>query len=219
MSNNKTKGSLMAFSFLMSTVLTSSLIAAYKYYDVFLQKTAGTYNVAVLFGEPLKYFLIKVLLLAAGLIAFIVFFICGRKSYEKPIFVHSVAVQAVTWCVLPLISAYGLSRLTGLLLPQSNSGIAIIANVVFMMIGVCGAIISCADLVRQIQMLKLRGDRGNCFAMVLAGLPVGYAIAVLLVPLIEQGKGYGPIYPVMGVLVLIVGLLSRFCCDWKSIES
>lgn len=75
---NKTGSSIVYF--LTSVVLSCTAVILIHYYIPFVKQTAGTYNIAMLLGDPLRDFLIKALLLIAGIRAFLTFFVKSKKA-------------------------------------------------------------------------------------------------------------------------------------------
>lgn len=70
---NKTSKSTLYF--FTSALLSAAAIFAINHYIEFVEQTAGSYNIVMLFGLPLRDFLITVLFIAAGILAFLTFVI------------------------------------------------------------------------------------------------------------------------------------------------
>lgn len=77
--NTKNNFMKLLSSFLTSVVLSSACVVAVKYYITFAEQTAGSYSIAMLMGDSLRDFLIKALLLVAGILAFVTFAVKVKK--------------------------------------------------------------------------------------------------------------------------------------------
>lgn len=211
---NKDRGSLF-FSFLVSAVISAAGVVAVKYYIPFSNETAGSYAVATIFGDPIKIFLIKILSVVAALLAFVTFLIKSRKNARnKVLFPGFTVAFGVLWLIFPLLSSYMISRFTGSLIIQTVTGIAIIANAVFMMLSVCFAGISAVDLLHCI-MMSDREKRANCTAMFLCGIPFGIALAVFLSSALQSSVGLSYVFVLFGALAVLTGVLGIFFNGFK----
>lgn len=216
MKSNKNR-SVSGFSFLVSAVVSAAAAAAALYYIPFSNETAGSYFVAEIFGDPLKIFLIKILSVAASLIAFIVFIVKSRrKACAKPLFPGFLIAFGVIWMALPLLSSYVLSRFTGSLIIQTVSGIAEIANAVFMMLSVCFAGICVIDLAHCILMLCERKRRADCLAFFLCGIPFGISCAVFISSALQATAGLSSIFVLLGAAASVIGIFSLFFNGFKN---
>lgn len=196
-------------SFLVSAVLSAAAVVSVKYYIPFSNETAGSYAVATIFGDSIKIFLIKILSVVACILAFITFILKSRKkSCQKVLYPGFTVTFAVLWMILPILSAYTISRFTGSLIIQTVTGIAIIVNVVFMMLSVCFAGIAAIDLIHCIFMISGREKRANCAAMFLCGTPCGIAVAVFLSSVLQSSLGLSYVFVLLGAAALVVGILS-----------
>jgi len=207
----KTKNNIneLIFSFLISAVLSAITVVTIKYYIPFSNEAAGSYAVANIFGDSIKIFLIKILSVVAGFLAFITFLLKSRNKFKSVIlFPRFMIAFGILWMILPLLSSYIISRFTGMLIVQTVTGIAIIANVVFMMLSLCFALIAAIDLVHSIIMLSEREQRANCFAMLLCGIPSGCALAVMLSSILKSSYGLSCIFVLFGIMVFLIGVLS-----------
>lgn len=214
----KTKNNIkdLIFSFLISAVLSAITVITIKYYIPFSNETAGSYAVADIFGDSIKIFLIKILSVVAGFLAFITFLLKSRNKFKNAILFPGFMIAfGILWMILPLLSSYIISRFTGVLIVQTVTGIAIIANVVFMMLSLCFALIAAIDLVHSIIMLSEREQRANYFAMLLCGIPSGCALAVMLSSILKLSYGLSCIFFIFGIMALIVGVLSRLLNCFK----
>lgn len=205
----KAKSALMTAIFLKSAVLSSFAVILVKYYIQFLEQTAGSYNIAMLFGEPLRSFLIKVLFIAAGLIAFAVFMIKAKFKNNAVLSNGFIIATGALLAILPLLSVYTISRFTGYLIIQTVSGIAIIANVVFMMVSVLCASIAVIDIIHNI-LQSNQEDRANQTAMLMAGIPFGCGCALLIGSVLGSAAGLGAVYVLFGVLAVVIGIVNYF---------
>lgn len=203
---NKTGSEIVYF--LTSVILSSAAVVSIKYYIPFVGQTAGTYNIAMLFGAPLRDILIKALLLVSGILAFLTFIVKFKKTPKgKRIYPFYIIALGILWMILPFLSAYTISRFTGALILQTVSSIAIIANVVFMMISVCCGIIAVTDIVHNLFSFSKKEDIANCAVMLLTGIPAGCALAFLLSSALKSVIGLSGIYIVYGVMILIAGIV------------
>lgn len=201
--------SAFLFSFLVSAILSAAAVVAVKYYIPFSNETAGSYAVATIFGDSIKIFLIKILSVVACLLAFVTFLLKSRKrARQKVLFPGFTVAFGVLWMILPLLSAYTISRFTGSLIIQTVTGIVIIANAVFMMMSVCFAGIAAIDLIHCIFMISGREKRANCAAMFLCGTPCGIAVAVFLSSVLQSSLGLSYVFVLLGAAALVVGILS-----------
>lgn len=206
---NKSSINEFIFSFLTSAVLSAITFVTIQYYIPFSNETAGSYAVATIFGDSIKIFLMKILSVVASLLAFLTFLLKSRKkSSNTVLFPKFIIAFGCLWIILPLLSSYILSRFTGMLIVQTVTGIAIIANVVFMMLSVCFALIAAIDLVHSIIMLSGREKRANCAAMILCGIPCGCALAVMLSSVLRSSYGLSCIFVLFGIMAFIIGVLS-----------
>lgn len=204
---NKT-GSLVVY-FLTSAILSSAAVISINYYIPFVKQTAGIYNIVMLFGDPLRDFLIKALLLVAGILAFLTFLVKLKKSPKgKKIYPFYMIGIGVLWIILPFLSAYAISRFTGDLITQTVSGIAVIANVVFMMISVCCGIIAGIDVIHNLLVPCENNSKANCCAALLTGIPSGCASALLLTSALQSSIGLSGIFIVYGVITVIIGVIN-----------
>ena len=209
----KTKNNIkeLIFSFLISAVLSAITFVTIKYYIPFSNETAGSYAVANIFGDS-----IKILSVVAGILAFVIFLLKSRNKFKSAIlFPRFMIAFGVLWIILPLLSSYIISRFTGMLIVQTVTGIAIIANAVFMMLSLCFALIAAIDLVHSVIMLLEREQRANCFAMLLCGIPSGCALSVMLSSVLKSFYGLSSIFVLFGIMALIVGVLSRWLNCFK----
>lgn len=218
----KTKNNIkeLIFSFLISAVLSAITFVTVKYYIPFSNETAGSYAVADIFGDSIKIFLIKILSVAAGCLAFITFLLKSRNKFKSAVLFPGFMIAfGILWIILPFFSSYIISRFTGMLIVQSVTGIAIIANVVFMMLSLCFALIAAIDLVHSIILLSESAQRADCFAMLLCGIPSGCALAVMLSSVLKVSYGLSCIFTVFGIMALLVGVFSRLlnCFKMKAI--
>lgn len=204
---NKT-GSAVIY-FLTSAILSSAAAIAINYYIPFAEQTAGTYIIAMLFGDSLRDFLIKALLLLSGVLAFFTFIVKIKKAPKgKRLYPYYIIAMGALWIILPFLSAYTISRFTGNLIVQTVSSIAVIANVVFMMISVCCGIIAAIDIVHNLLGFEEKKNIANCTAMLLAGVPTGCALALLLASVLQSAIGLNGIFIVFGAVLLIIGTVS-----------
>lgn len=206
----KTNGMIkpLLSSFFTSAILASVTTIAIKYYIPFIQQTAGSYSITMLFGETLRDFLIKVLLLVSGLLAFAFFLIKGIKYKKQKRFSPGFMIAlGIVWLILPLLSAYSISRFTGTLIPQTITGIAIIANVVFMMASVCFGIFAVIDIVHNLLLFSEKGNQANCAAMLLSGVPAGCAAALLLSSALQPAIGLSGIFILFASITIVIGLI------------
>lgn len=118
--------------------------------------------------------------------------------------------MGVLWIVLPFLSVYTISRFTGTLIIQTVSGIAIIANVVFMMISVCCGIIAVIDLIQSLIASGKKEETANFSAMLLTGITTGCALAFLLPAVLNSIIGLSGIFTLFGVLISLTGIISSF---------
>lgn len=206
---NKT-GSAIVY-FLISVILSSAAFFSVHYYIPFVEQTAGTYNIVMLSGEPLRDFLIKILLLVSGILAFLTFVVKFRKAPKgKKIYPFYIIALGGLWILLPFLSTYTISRFTGNLIIQTVSSIAIIANVVFMMISVCCGIIAVIDIVHNLFSFSEKEDTANFSAILLAGIPTGCALAFLLSSALQPAIGLSGIFTVLGLMIFIAGTVSLY---------
>lgn len=206
---NKT-GSAIVY-FLISVILSSAAFFSVHYYIPFVEQTAGTYNIVMLSGEPLRDFLIKILLLVSGILAFLTFVVKFRKAPKgKRIYPFYIIALGGLWILLPFLSTYTISRFTGNLIIQTVSSIAIIANVVFMMISVCCGIIAVIDIVHNLFSFSEKEDTANFSAILLAGIPTGCALAFLLSSALQPAIGLSGIFIVLGLMIFIAGTVSSY---------
>lgn len=205
----KNKTMSMVSSFLTAFLLSAFAILSFKYYIPFSNETAGSYAIANVLGDPLKIFLIKVLTLAIGIIVPFTFILkSSKKVQHKALFPGFITAMGALWCVLPLLSAYIISRFCGTLTPQSVAGIAIIANAVFMMVGVCCAVIAAVDIVHTAVMnISEKSDRANILAMLLSGISTGIGVAVFVLPVIIFSYGLNYAFTAFGAVSLVSGII------------
>lgn len=200
---------MLLSSFLTSAVLSSAAVIAIKYYITFAEQTAGTYSIAMLFGDTLRDFLIKALLIVAGILAFATFAIKAEKrKSDKKLYPFYMIGMGVLWILLPFMSAYSISRFTGMLITQTVSGIAIIANVVFMMISICCGLIAVIDIIHNLLTPCEDNSKVNCWAALLTGIPTGCALALLLTSALQSTIGLSGIFIVFGVIIVIIGIVN-----------
>ncbi|MDE5670570.1 MAG: hypothetical protein K2I14_03785 [Eubacterium sp.] len=204
---NKT-GSLAVY-FLTSVILSSVTIISVHYYIPFVKQTAGTYNIVMLLGDPLRDFLMKALLLVAGILAFLTFLVKSKKAPDsKAIYPFYMIGMGALWIVLPFLSAYTISRFTGDLIIQTVSGIAVIANVVFMMISICCGLIALIDVIHNLFTPCENNSKANRCAALLTGIPTGGALALLLVSALQPAIGLSGIFILFGVITVIIGIIN-----------
>ncbi|MGN1118270.1 MAG: hypothetical protein ACI4RU_06620 [Acutalibacteraceae bacterium] len=203
---NKTVSYILKF--FTSVLLTSAAYISVKYYIEFVELTAGSYNIAMILGQPLRDFLITLLLLVAGVLAFLTFVFKSCKRKESTIYPYYLIGMGVLWVILPSISVYNISRFTGTLIYQTVSGIAIIANVVFMMISVCCGLIAAIDIIRSLFSVSERENTGDFSAVILTGIPTGCAFSALMTAVLKSVVGLSGIFIILGVLTAAVGVLS-----------
>lgn len=207
--NTKNNFMKLLSSFLTSVVLSSACVVAVEYYITFAEQTAGSYSIAMLMGDSLRDFLIKALLLVAGILAFVTFAVKVKKcKAPKKIYPFYMIGMGALWIVLPFLSAYTISRFTGDLIVQTVSGIAIIANVVFMMISVCCGLIAVIDMIHNLIMSCENVGKANRCAVLLTGIPTGYALALLLTSALQPSIGLSGIFIVFGVITVIIGIIN-----------
>ena len=192
--------------FLTSVILSACTVVSVNDYIPFVKQTAGTYNIAMLLGDPLRDFLIKVLLLVAGILAFLTFLVKSKKAPKgKKIYPFYMIGMGALWMILPSLSAYTISRFTGDLIIQTVSGIAIIANVVFMMISVCCGMIAVIDMIHNI---LSSCDNANLCAVLLTGIPTGVALALLMTAALQSAIGLNGIFIVFGAIAFVIGIVN-----------
>lgn len=202
------KGACVIY-FLTSVILSSCTVVSVDYYIPFIKQTAGTYNIAMVLGDPLRDFLIKVLLLVAGIFAFLTFLVKSKKAPNgKKIYPFYMIGMGALWMILPLLSAYTISRFTGYLIIQTVNGIAIIANVVFMMISVCCGIIALIDIMHNILSSDENSSKANGFAVFLSGIPTGVALALLMTSALQSAIGLNGIFIVFGAITCVIGIVN-----------
>lgn len=195
--------------FLTSVVLSSVAVIAVKYYITFAEQTAGSYSIAILFGDTLRNFLTKVLFLVAGMLAFLTFLVKSKKAPNgKIIYPYYMVGMGALWIILPYLSAYSISRFTGNLIVQTVSGIAIIANVVFMMVSVCCGLIAVIDIVHNLLVPCENNCKANHCATLLTGIPTGCALALLLTSALQSLIGLNGIFIVFGVIMVVIGIIN-----------
>ncbi|MDE5985113.1 MAG: hypothetical protein K2H13_07665 [Eubacterium sp.] len=195
--------------FLTSAVLSSVAVIAVKYYIDFAEQTAGSYSIAILFGAPLRNFLIKALLFVAGILAFLTFLVKSKKAPNgKMMYPYYMVGMGVLWIILPYLSAYSISRFTGDLIVQTVSGIAIIANAVFMMISICCGIIAIIDIIHNLLTPCESSSNANHCAALLTGVPTGCALALLLTSALQSLIGLNGIFIVFGVIMVVIGIIN-----------
>lgn len=203
------KTGLLIVNFLTSAILSSATVISVHYYIPFVKQTAGTYNIAMLLGDPLRDFLIKALLLVAGILAFLTFLVKSKKApNDKIIYPFYMIGMGALWIILPFLSAYTISRFTGDLIAQTVSGIAIIANVVFMMVSVCCGLIAVIDIIHNILLSCENDSKANCCAALLTGIPTGSALALLLTSALQPSIGLNGVYIVFGVITVMIGFIN-----------
>lgn len=208
MKTKNTAGASIAY-FLTSVILSSVSAVSIRYYIPFVKQTAGTYNIVMLFGEPLRDFLIKVLFLVAGILAFLTFLVKSKKASKgKTIYPFYMIGMGALWIILPVLSAYTISRFTGDLIIQTVSGIAVIANVVFMMISVCCGIIAVTDIIHNLFTAYENGSKASHCAALLTGIPTGCAFAFLFTSALQSAIGLSGIFIVFGVIMAVVGIIN-----------
>lgn len=204
---NKT-GALI-FYFLTSVALSSITVISIKYYIPFVKQTAGTYNIAMLLGDPLRDFLIKVLLFVSGILAFLTFIVKSKKAQKgKKIYPFYMIGMGALWMILPFLSAYSISRFTGDLIIQTVSGIAIIANVVFMMISVCCGMIAVTDMLYNLLVFCEKNSKADFCAALLTGIPTGCALALLLTSALQPSIGLSGVFIVFGAVTAAIGIMN-----------
>lgn len=209
---------LFILSFLTCAVLSAAAVVSVKYYVPFSNEVAGSYMVAEIFGDSIKIFLIKILSVVAGWIALVTFLVKTRKrSGQKVLFPGFMIGFGVLWMILPFLSAYTISRFTGSLIIQTVSGIAIIANAVFMMLSVCFAGISAIDLIHCIFLIPDREKRAGCAAALLCAVPFGIASIVFLSNVLQLSLGLSYLFVLLGAAALLVGILSA-CFLFQSVK-
>lgn len=204
----KNKISSMVASFSTAVLLSAFAVISFKYYIPFSNEVAGSYGIATVLGDTLKIFLIKVLLLAMGIIALLIFALkSSKKAQHKVLFPGFITAMGALWLILPVLSAYTISRFTGNLTTQSVAGIAIIANAVFMMISVCCAVVSFIDFIHTLAMnTSAKENRADIIAVFLSGIPAGVGIAVFAVPAIASAYGLSYAFAIFGGLSVIAGI-------------
>ncbi len=207
--NIKSNFMMLLSSFLTSTVLSSVAVIAVKYYITFAEQTAGSYSIAMIFGDTLRDFLIKALLIIAGILAFVTFAVKAEKcKTAKKLYPFYMIGMGILWILLPFISAYSISRFTGMLITQTVSGIAIIANVVFMMISICCGIIAVIDVIHNLCTPCEHNRKANYCAAILTGIPTGCAFALLLTSALQSSIGLSGIFIAFGVITVIIGIIN-----------
>ncbi|MGN0526145.1 MAG: hypothetical protein ACI4IF_01805 [Acutalibacteraceae bacterium] len=214
----KTKSNTVSyiFKFLTSVLLTSAAYISVNYYIEFVELTAGSYNIAMLFNRPLRDFLIILLLLIAGILAFLTFTVKSSKSKEnKVIYPYYLTGMGALWIVLPFLSVYTVSRFTGTLIYQTVSSIAIIANVVFMMISVCCGLIASVDIISSLFSAAERDKAAGSAAVILSGIPTGCGLSALMIMALNSVIGLSGIFTVFGVLAVAVGVLDAIILKSK----
>lgn len=112
------------------------------------------------------------------------------------------------WIILPFLSAYTISRFTGDLIVQTVSGIAIIANVVFMMISVCCGMIAVIDVIHNLIVFCENDSKASCCASLLTGVPTGCALALLLTSALQPAIGLNGIFIVFGAAIAVIGIVN-----------
>lgn len=201
-------GSLIA-DFLTSAILSSAVVISLNYYIPFAEQSAGPYNIIMILGSPLRDFLIKILMLIAGLLALLTFLAKSKQSFaNKKIYPYYMIGMGILWIILPFISSYTLSRFTGDLILQSVSGIAIVANTVFMMISVCCGIIAITDVVHNLFTTGENIFKANRCAVILTGIPTGVAGALLLVSVLGGMVGLSGVFIIYGLIAAITGIIN-----------
>lgn len=207
MATNKTGSAIRCF--ITSALLSTAFTFAIKHYIEFVEQTAGSYNIVMLFGMPLRDFLLIVLMFVAGILAFLTFLVKSVKfKKQKTIYPCYLVLMGILWIILPYLSVYTISRFTGSLILQTVSSIAIIANVVFMMISACCGIIAAIDLIQGIINSEIEEGSADSAAMLLAGIPTGCGLALLLTGLLTSVIGISGIVTLIGVLILVVGIIT-----------
>lgn len=202
------KGSSVIY-FLTSVILSACTVVSVNDYIPFIKRTAGTYNIAMLLGDPLRDFLIKVLLFVAGILAFLTFLVKSKKAPKgKKIYPFYMIGMGALWMILPLLSAYTISRFTGDLIIQTVSGIAIIANVVFMMFSVCCGMIAVIDMIHNILSSCENSSKANHCAVLLTGIPTGVALALLMTSALQSAIGLNGIFIVFGAIAFVIGIVN-----------
>lgn len=205
-------GSLV-INFLTSVILSSVTVISFLYYIPFVKQTAGTYNITMLLGDSLRDFLIKALLLVAGILAFLTILVKSKKAPKgKTIYPLYMIGMGALWIILPFLSAYTISRFTGDLIVQTVSGIAIIANVVFMMISVCCGLIAVIDVICNLLTPCEDNSKANCCAALLTGIPTGCASALLLIAVLQPIIGLSGVFIVFGVITVLIGTIDLLFC-------
>ena len=200
---------MLLSSFLSSAVLSSVAVITIKYYIAFSEQTTGSYSIAILFGDTLRDFLIKVLMIIAGILALATFAVKAKKCKSpKKLYPFYMIGMGVLWIALPSTSAYSISRFTGMLITQTVSGIAIIANVVFMMISICCGIIAVIDIIHNLLTLCENNSKANRCAALLTGIPTGCAFALLLTSVLQSSIGLSGVFIVFGVITVIIGVIN-----------
>lgn len=200
---------MLLSSFLTSAVLSSVSVIAVKYYIAFAEQTAGSYSIAMLFGDTLRDFLIKALSIIAGILAFATFAVKAKKcKTPKKLYPFYMIGMGILWILLPFMSAYSISRFIGMLITQTVSGIAIIANVVFMMISICCGLIAVIDIIHNLLTPCEDNSKANCWAALLTGIPTGCALALLLTSALQSTIGLSGIFIVFGVIIVIIGIVN-----------
>lgn len=203
---NKTVSYILKF--FTSVLLTSAACISFRHYIKFVELTAGSYNIAMVLGQPLRDFLITLLLLVAGVLAFLTFVFKSCKRKESTIYPYYLIGMGALWVILPSISVYNISRFTGTLIYQTVSGIAIIANVVFMMISVCCGLVAATDIIGRLFFAPQRENSGYASAVILTGIPTGYAFSTLMTAVLKPAVGLSGVFITIGVLTAAVGALS-----------
>lgn len=208
-SANKLGYSIMYF--VTSALLSAAALFSFRHYIEFVEQTAGSYNIVMLFGQTLRDFLLTVLLFVSGILAFLTFMVKSVKcKKEKKMYPFYLILMGILWIILPFLSVYTISRFTGTLILQTVSGIAIISNVVFMMISACCGIIALIDIVHSLMNNSKKESIANGLAMLLAGIPTGCALALLMTTLLTSVIGLSGIITLIGILVIIAGILNCF---------
>lgn len=197
---------ILTTSFIISILFSSSFVMAINNYIPFVEESAGTYFVAYIGNELLRDFLINVILIATGIIAFAIFLFCSIKGFKKPIFPYFTIGFGIFWLILSNLSAYTISRFTTTLLSQTITGVAIVFNTCFMMFGAFCAVIAVIDFIRQISFLP-KEIRSQSIAVILAGSICGYGIARLIAPLLREAYGLPSIFVFISVFALCTGVL------------
>lgn len=206
---NKTNIGFQLLSFLTCAVISAAFIIAFKYYITFSEETAGSYQVITIFGDSIKIFLIKILSVVASLLAFITFMIKSKEKYkERIIFPIYLFLFGILWMILPAVSAYTISRFTGLLIIQTVTSIAIISNTVFFMLSMCFAGISAIDLIYNIIMIPEKKKSANCLATAICGVPFGISLAILLSSILQASFGLNSVFILVGAIAVVIGVIS-----------